>query len=70
MLSMSTYQYSENTISNVSPVARLVNEYYTIYNIRDDDVIYVLTKKYGKYIQLPRDHRFNLYYVDTNEADM
>ena len=38
---MSTYYYSKNAISNVSPVARLVNEYYTIYNTRDDDVIYV-----------------------------
>ena len=54
----------------MSPVVRLVNEYYTIYNISDDNVIYVWRKEYGKHIQFLRDHKFNLYYVGINEADM
>ena len=67
---MSTYHYSENAISNVSLVARLVNECYTIYNIRDDNAIHVWSKKYVKHIQFPRDHKFNLYYAGINEADV
>ena len=67
---MSTYHYSENAISNMSPVVRLVNEYYTIYNTRYDNTIYVWSKKYGKHIQFPRDHKFNLYYMGISEADM
>ena len=66
----STYHYSENAISNGSPVARLANKYYTIYSIKDDDVIYVWSKEYGEHIQFLRDHKFNLYYMDINEADM
>ena len=41
MLPTSTYHCNENTTLNVSPVARLVNEYYTIYNVRDDNAIFV-----------------------------
>ena len=64
MLPISTYHYNKNTISNVSPVARIVNEFYTMYNITaDDNAIYVWSKEYGEYIQFPRDHKFNLYYI-------
>ena len=45
MLPMSTYNYSKNAISNMLPVTRLVNNYYTIYNIRYDNVICVLNKE-------------------------
>ena len=70
LLPMSTYHYNENIISNVSLVARLVNEYCTKYNTRDDNAIYVWSKDYGKHIQFPRDYKFNLYYIDISEADM
>ena len=67
---MSTYNYSENAISNLSPFTRRVNEYYTIYNTRDDNAIYVWSKEYGKHIWFQRDHKFNLYYMDISEADV
>ena len=50
ILPTSIYHYSENAISNVSSVAWLVNEYYTIYNIRDDNAIYMWSKEYRKHI--------------------
>ena len=55
---------------SVLTVTRLANKYYTIYDIRDDDAIYVWSKKYGKHIQFPGDHKFNLYYEGINEIDM
>ena len=54
----------------MSLVARLVNEYYCIYNIRDNGAIYLLSKEYRELIKFPRDHKFNLYYRYINEADM
>ena len=70
MLPTSTYHYSEHATSNVSPVLSLINEYYAIYNIRDDNTICVPSKEYGEHIQFPRDHKFNLYYMGINEADI
>ena len=67
---MSTHHYSDNAISNLSSFARLVNEYYTIYNTRDDDATYAWRKKYRKHIQFQRDHKFNLYYMGISEANM
>ena len=52
MLPMSNYCYNKITILNMSPVARLANEYYTICNIRDDNAIYVWSKGYEKQIFL------------------
>ena len=42
----------------------------TLYNTRDDNTIYVWSKEYGKHIQFPIDHKFNLYYRGINETDM
>ena len=67
---MSTYQYSENTILNLSLFASLVNEHYTTYNTKDGNVIYVWSKEYVNHIQFQRDHKFNLYYIGISDADM
>ena len=67
---MSIYHYIKKTTSNVLPVAKIVNENYTIYNIRDGNAIYVWSKEYENDIQFPRDHKFTLYYIDINEVDM
>ena len=67
---MSTYHYSKNTFLNLLPYSRRVNAYYTIYNTRDDNVIYVWSKEYWKHIQFQRDHKFNLYYMGISEVDM
>ena len=70
MLPISTCHYSENIIPNVSLVARFVNEYHTIYITSKMTMQYVQNKEYGEHIQFPRDHKFNLYYMGINEADM
>ena len=67
---INTYHYSENVISNVSLVARLVNKYYAIYNTRDDNSIYVWSKEYKKHIEFSRDRKFNLYYMGIRELGM
>ena len=70
ILPISTCHYSENTISNVLLDARLSNEYHIIYNIQDDNAIYMWNKEYAGHTKFPRDHKFNLYYMDINEPDM
>ena len=43
MLPTSIHNNRENVIPNMSLVVKLVNKCYTIYNIRDDNAIYVLS---------------------------
>ena len=69
-LPVSTYHYSENAIANLLSFAKLADEYNIICNTRVNDAIYVQSKDDGKYLQFQRDHKFNLHYVDINEANV
>ena len=69
-LPMSTYCYSETTITNFLLFAKLTNEYYIICNARIDNPIYVQSENDSKYLQFQREHKCNLYYMDISEADL
>ena len=69
-LLVNDYHYDENTITNLLPLAKLVDEYYIFCNTTIDNVIYVQSKDNGKYIQFQRDFKYSLCYMGISDANV